>query len=752
MNLFRSPFEKLSADNLGQISAATSVTAATLTPGGALFMKVEEMISFLKKIEENTRKGIEISRVDPKTLKLIGPAAQGIATAFKIIVEALNAAPDSTEMQAKVDAIIGGMSAVVGLGKAIFTFAGLLALSLPLLIIGMIALPVAMVMIGLVAATFFMIDKLGIADTIEKTSRGLAIAGLAVIALAGSFALSYLILDATFSGVGGGAIAGTGIFLATLVLGTAAVFSIAGLLSSFIQKGAIAIGISGLSILLLAASFAIFRQAVPPTAEGWTTLGQIGAAVTGLGVVMALAGAAAMFIFPGAAAMIVAGLALILVSAGFAAISDVIKPGKFDFLLADSGHVTEGFLGFGAGRPMSNMEWSLLSLARSFTLPPKSIVAMFAAAPALIMSGMALVMISKGIERFQSMSIDYETLPGQINKVTTVLADAFGKIGQKYPGGGAGLIGAIFGSGSGTSDVAQGISAVSGMGKALTGIATGVQQMALLRFPTKFDKDGNPIAFRTLKDEDFDAVTRNTQKIVAALSTTFGKIGASPEAKDSWGWFGNSKVEEGIEIVKKMSNPLANLAKFIQTFASQKIDVKGTVDKTRQMIGAMTAIFVNGGQNMTSEQLVKSADAYEDMADAMEDMADAMGDWVESVNDLDLKKVTEVRKLYEGLAFLTKNGGETAVEKMGQSLVEALNNLSDLLEKAGSGRGRGGGILEGLLGGSPAAAPAAAPVAATSTAAAAATKSMPQSPEVAKAIERLNSLLDEGIRVNVSQI
>lgn len=440
--------------------------------------------------------------------------------------------------------------------------------------------------------------------------------------------------------------------------------------------------LASVPLLLISASMAIFGSVIKPDKDGWETIGQVGALVVGLGLAMAGAGAAAMFIIPGAAAMILAGVSLLSISAGLAAVANVFKPGKFDYLLADSGHKTEGFLGFGAGRMMSNMEWALLSVARSFTIPPMAIAGMYAGAPALMMSGLALVAIAKGIEKFQAMDIDYDVLPDQIAKVTTVLGDAFGKIGEKYPGGGGGFISAVFGAGSGDSAVAQGISAVSGMGKALTGIATGVQSMADLKFPTKWDKNGNPIAFRTLKDADFERVTVNTQKIVSALSGTFGKIGASPEAKDPWGWFGNSAVEEGIQIVKKMGDPLVNLAEFVSAFAKEEVDVDAVTDKTRKLIGSLTSVFINQeGQNLSAKEIRKYANAYDDMADAVEDMADGMEDWADAVNGLDLEKVTEVRKLYEGLAALSNNSDTNIVEEMGQSMIDAIELLSEKLSE-----------------------------------------------------------------------
>jgi hypothetical protein len=439
-------------------------------------------------------------------------------------------------------------------------------------------------------------------------------------------------------------------------------------------------------------------------------------------------------------------------------------------LLKDSGHVTESFLGFGGGRPMSNMEWLLQSVAYSFTLPPNQIASIYFAAPAMVYAAIALIMISKGIEKFQALKINYETFPDQMSKVVNVLADGFAEVGKKYPGGGGGFIGALIGNGKDTSVVAQGISAVGGMGRALTGIARGVQAMANLSFPTKWDKDGNPIEFRQIQESDFDAVTTNTQKIVAALSGTFAKIGAMPEAKDDWGWFGHSAIEEGIEITAKIGGAVSSLAQGVQGIAEFRFPIyegtkivgyktlndKGVLDgataNIQNIVAALSSTFGKIGADPNAQDtwgwfgnsnveegieivqkladpivnlvgvvkrlaeldqatfdnaqgkiesiLAKSSSIFagasqsgwtaselEDAADAFEDMADSMDDWKDAVNGLDLQKVTEVRKLYEGLAYLSKNGGETAIERMGQSLIEAINHLSDLLQQAGEKKG-----------------------------------------------------------------
>lgn len=902
MNLFRSPFEKLSTDNLNQIASATTVTAQSVSPGGALFGQIDEMIFLLKQAIKASGKGAKTEKgpeglqgLDNKTLKLIGPAAQGVAEAFRIIVDAIIKAPDTKEMDEKISSVVNGMAAIVSMGKAIFTFAGLLALSLPLLIIGMFALPIAMTMILLVAGAFWLIDKMQIDKSIKSTSMGLAIAGLAIISLALAFtafvaisppleaifgiatviigtAMIFWVVD-QFKGdiiggalglmVAGGAIVVLGLsfaifaavipgdwFVTTLqvmlvVVGVAIAFGIAGVFAAEISLGAMAMIESGIAIIALGAGLLLFSFAVTPDAAGWMTIGQVTAALLGVGLVMAAAGFASPFIAPGAAVMIIAGIALISISLGFLAMAKVFKGGRLAELLADSGHKTEGFFGWGAGRMMSNMEWALLSLARSFTLPIASIASMYASAPALIMSGFALFSIARGVKKFQELKIDYEVLPQQIAKVTTVIANAFGEVGKKYPGGGGGFIGAIFGNGTGSSYVAQGISAVGGMGRALTGIATGVQAMADLKFPTKWDKDGNPIEFRELKDEDFERLTRNTQRIVGALSSTFGKIGANPNASDPWGWFGHSKVEEGMQIVGGIGSAISDLGEGVQSIANFRMPIYGTGKNATKIIGyktlndagvldtaqhniqrivkALSHTFgkigaspdaqdswgwfgnsnieegieiVSGitkpisklanvvrtlssldkGTMSKADSNIKSlirkstsvfagvkrggysADDLEVISESFEDMADAMEDWKDAVNGLDLKKVTEVRKLYEGLAYLSKNGGETAVEKMGKSLVDALNHLSDLLEKAGAGGGSGGGGFFGKM----------VDKGADMLGIGDDDKKKPTKPtkpdtgkdkpvgggntEIAKAISRLNDILDDGIKVDVSKL
>ena len=150
------------------------------------------------------------------------------------------------------------------------------------------------------------------------------------------------------------------------------------------------------------------------------------------------------------------------------------------------------------------------------------------------------------------------------------LADTFAEVGTKYPGGGSSFLSMLTGNTSGQSVVAQGISAVSGMGKALTGIAKGVQAMALLKFPTGFDKDGNPTGFESIDlTSAVPNLIANTRLIVTGLSQAFAEVGES-DAAQGGGWFSKSPYEKGVKVVKLMGEPLARLAEGVQAMANLK--------------------------------------------------------------------------------------------------------------------------------------------------------------------------------------
>ena len=114
--------------------------------------------------------------------------------------------------------------------------------------------------------------------------------------------------------------------------------------------------------------------------------------------------------------------------------------------------------------------------------------------------------------------------------------------GSPSPGG---LLGFLKGGGA----VQKGIKSVMSMGEALSNIALGVQDMALLKFPLGFDEEGKATGYRTFDAAAADQVTANTDMLVGALGGTFAKIGSNPDANDGSWWGGTSTIEKGIDIV-----------------------------------------------------------------------------------------------------------------------------------------------------------------------------------------------------------
>jgi len=526
-------------------------------------------------------------------------------------------------------------------GKGIFMFGAYLALSLLVYPYAIAALPmVALVILG-VGMIFFLLDKLNIDKSMRKMGRALTMAALGILSLAVSIALFSLIMSSVgdpwetlllvgavvlgvglaFWLIGKGAteifkgslamlvvgvvliVLGLGVKIMTaavpdmttalgmigLIAGLGATFALigayeAGLMTGIpltITMGSVAMIVAGLALLFLAPGvLAITSVTKDLTLEqvGFTAL-----LIVGLGAAMAGAGLVAPLILIGSGAIIAAGLALLSVGKGLQAMSKVFQSGGVDKMLADSGHITQPFLGFGGGRTMSKMEWLLQSLAYSFAINPIMIGSMYNSADALILAGDSLVSIAKGINEFEKIAAktDLAKLGENVAIITGTLANIFGELGVKFPGGRKSLYNRIFGGGT-QSPVADGISSVMGMADALTSIAIGMQQMANLKFPTKYDKNGKPVEFETMSSDAPAKVAANTVMITDALAGVFGKIGSDPKLGKGGkkGLFsqilsgsGQSPVADGISSVMGMGDALTGIALGFQAMADLKFPI-----------------------------------------------------------------------------------------------------------------------------------------------------------------------------------
>ena len=74
------------------------------------------------------------------------------------------------------------------------------------------------------------------------------------------------------------------------------------------------------------------------------------------------------------------------------------------------------------------------------------------------------------------------------------------------------------------SDFAMACTAIGTMGDMLGKISTGLQSYAELKFPIKWDKDGNPTDFKVLQESDFDNAAKHIRSVVSTMGETIMKV------------------------------------------------------------------------------------------------------------------------------------------------------------------------------------------------------------------------------------
>ena len=591
---------------------------------------------------------------------------------------------------------------------------GLLLLGGTLALLSLVAMPVlkgllvAMAVVAGIGLTFFLLDKLGVDRSMRKMAINLMLVSLSLVTLAAGLMFFSVIAPPLAQSLE----------IVAVVGAVALVFGVAGMFASQIVKGALVMILAGISLVVIGMGLKLIESSFPDK-DRWEFIGQVGAIVGGLGVAMALAGAGAAFIAAGAGVMILAGVALIAIGLGLKAIASVdfkelgsLSNGKGGKAFDWSGEVSEGFLGFGAGRKKTNFEVAMEGVAAGMALGPLSIAGILAGAPTLLLASAALIGIAKGLRVFKEVvsEADLPKLGDNVDYIVSGLADTFAKVGEKYPGGGGGIMSALFGSGGDTSVVAQGISAVGGMGRALKGIAKGVQAMANLKFPTGFDKDGNPTGYETINlTTAVPALIANTQLIVTGLSKTFAEVGESEAAQGS-SWFTSSSYEKGIKVVKKMGEPLYNLANGVQNMANLKFPtgydkdgnptgfksignvgslVKKLTKNTKAIIIGLAGVFeqvgksdaAKGGGWFSKSNFEKGIEVAQQLADPYSALADAVEDVTKITSSVGAAEEVKA-KVTAMISAITDAGGSDSSLITGKTMLIAM--IGSTYEKLGT--------------------------------------------------------------------
>tara|TARA_B110000259_G_scaffold122294_1_gene138701 strand:+ start:343 stop:4224 length:3882 start_codon:yes stop_codon:yes gene_type:complete len=694
------------------ILAGLATAALVLLTIGGVFWLLDFM-----KVDKSMRK---------TGIALMFAAGAILSVAIALVLSHLILSSVGFEEVAKVMLIVGAVAAVFGvIGLAakkikkgalamIFAAGAILALTIAIYLMQLVLGDMSgedvinsFKVLAVIAGVGIVMGVAGLAaKQIKKGSIAMIFAAVAMVAMAlGTYVMLAAVGGASWEEIG---------MMGAVIAGAAIAFGVAGAgpIPMAIALGSAAMILAGVAMIVIGAGTLVMMKAVKGAT--WDEIGMMGAVIAGVGIAMGVAGLAAPFIALGSAAMILAGGAIYAVSLGVQElnklpIADMFANGG---LFGDSGTVTKGFLGIGGGRPMTNMEVMFEAIANSFSLGPLQLLALYATSPALILAGLALISIGKGLQEFQKIAADTDLalLGINVTVITTILANAFGEIGKKFPGGAAGL----FTSGS---FVSQGITSVLGMGDALTSIAMGMQQMANLKFPTKYDKDGKPIAFESMDSDAPVRVAANTMMIVDGLSRVFGEVGKLyPKGKASFmnaliGNGGQSPVEVGIESVMGMGGALTSVSLGFQAMANLRFpiawDAEGkptsyaevkdlgaaaqrVADNTKLIVTSLSGTFAEIGAGKTSSWWQGDTD-YEKGVDVVAGLGTPLKNLAEGVAAMaDMKFATgyDAEGKATGWINLSAMTPEEIKAKLGKNTQTLVTALTDVFSTIGGGKSK----------------------------------------------------------------
>lgn len=646
--------QRFSAEGINKMVLSLDNIDKNTGVNGALVTSIKELTYAI--VRQNKDKNIVrdgISVKDALALKVLGKSGlKGIGEGIKFIVAQVEAIKDPKNFALKLTAITDGLDKFTSIGRSILGFAGTFAAAVPLLMLSAAAMPivvttltllgiglgiagrmmtkntmesmkdlalvglsilgfglamyiakplyeasviptVAMVGITLLglAGVFWLMDKMNFTINAFKIGLGITVASLGIVALGASLAIFRMAIPPNADGwhTLGQATA------AILLVGTLAF--VAGLpgIDVAILVGGLALTAAGIGLMAISAGLGIFRLAISPDSEGWSTILQATGAVLLLGTVFGVAGLVSPFILLGSIALGFAGLALLPVSMGLLFIGSVAEVDGVRWLFKDSGKKSP-FL----RTPMTNLENMLQSLIWGFNFNVLTLGNATLGAIGVGKIGMALISIGKGIKEFQDIKINYETFPKQVENLINVIIKPFEKIGRMGGFSSTGsLLKLITGVGFDIflpkNPVESGVAFVMGIGKAMSSIAVGVSAMSKLSYPI-YNPDGSVKSFVSIGNGDFGRFAANMELLIESVTRPFQTLGEKHRVNTkSWlavvfgsnfnGTHTLSPVESGIFMVKGIGKASADIFTAISNLAQFKLPIYNKNGEISSYIG-----------------------------------------------------------------------------------------------------------------------------------------------------------------------
>lgn len=349
--------------------------------------------------------------------------------------------------------------------------------------------------------------------------------------------------------------------------GLSLVYSVIGMGMGNILKGALSVGAIGLSLWILASPLETIGNIVKDGHMLW----KLPTLLTGIGLVYAGAGAIMPLMLSGALAMGAMGGSLWVIGKGLQAITSIKD--------IDSDQVTEvtesiSSLVSGIGR---------LSLVDMLTIPLKM--------PIIAGMGLALIPLSIGVSRFVNDTKGFDDSEiDRLGYTIEGLSHAFALAGSTEG------MSQIFGFNVGRNDVERGIDSTLKMGRNLNQLSKGLLTWRDAKFT----------------EGDIELIGNNVSGILNVVPAIFADIGARERNSSNqiklpmfggvqFGMpFTKTDIELGINSTMKIGSNLINLHKGIMAWKTGKItseEVQMIKDNVESVLSVIPAIFAGVGAN-----------------------------------------------------------------------------------------------------------------------------------------------------------
>ena len=452
----------------------------------------------------------------------------------------------------------------------------------------------------------------------KKAKRGVRALLTTVLAIALLALVFFLAQSAlTWEGIG---------MVLTMVIGTALAMWIAGKFQKDIMKGAIAMTVAALPIILLSVSMMIWKAAgigwmdiailgatvvglavvmgllgmyeaglmtgIPGTitigsvamivASGailvlsvamlvwtsagvkWEDVGILGATVAMLGIEFGLLGLASPFILIGSAAMLVAAAALLPITMSLSIFKKAGWKGKKDddALSGALGAIVNGFLG-------GPMPGGIIAAIKFAVKAAARAALLFITVPPMILAGMALLPISMALLTFKKANFgkrDASNMEFAIGAVIKAFSLPGDRERQKQLG--------IYTS---PWQIYLGIMSLKNAGSTLVSLAEGIQAFANLTVPIyEYNEEKGELVIvdrRQMQKADFDKAAYGMAKVITSIAEPFALVGKLDKGEPSGNpfydaIFGGGLVKRGVKALMGAGNILVDLAKAVQAFAN----------------------------------------------------------------------------------------------------------------------------------------------------------------------------------------